>query len=177
MLHGGLKNHFRDTRHNGSCSVLVTPTWLARWESIAPDILWTWDGQSLVFRGAEQGGAERVYITGRLGGSMRQLPLSPTAMTIMPDGRTLVAATGLSAQQRLERWDLTTLALVDSAALPPFVYVGGLSASPRDGALAAYASLGGTQSVVMLLAPDARVLDTMALPSRDVTCGAVVRRA
>ena len=140
---------------------------IATWNSIEPVIRWSGDGRTLVFQGAEDGGEEHVYVSDRLGGALRRLPRSPSAMTIMPDGSTLTMSTGPSSQQWLRRYDLATLAEFDSARLPANVLLSDLSASPVDGTLAARATMGGRLVQMLLLTSAGRLLDTATVPAMN----------
>jgi hypothetical protein len=141
---------------------------IGTWPNVSPDLRWTGDGH-LVFRVEEARGASSIFISDRLGGTPRRLAVDASAMAVLGDGHTLVAAVGAGSQQWLRRFDLTTLAALDSALLPPQTVVLDLSVSPRDGTLAAAASLGGNGNQLLLLDATAHVLDTLTVTSRDLS--------
>ena len=140
---------------------------IATWHWIDPDLHWSGDGKSVVFKGSEKGSAENVFVVDRLGGTPRQMHVSPTAMTVMPDGHTLAMTVGAESAQWIQRWDLNTLALVDSARLPPQLGITSLSASPVDGTLAAIGRFNGAPKI-LLLDSHARLLDSLFAGTRQV---------
>jgi Tol biopolymer transport system component len=138
------------------------------WQRIANDLHWSGDGKTLVFRGAERGGAEHVYLVDRLGGTPRQIGVTPTAMTVLPDGHTLAVAVDGVGGQWIQRYDIVSLALVDSVRLPPQVSLVDMSASPTDGTLAASAVFGSLMHRLALIGRDGSLLDSIYVASRDV---------
>ena len=137
---------------------------IANMPSIDPEVQWSGDGKTVIFRGSN-GGASRVFVADRLGGSPHQIPVSPTAMTVLADGTSLLTADGRT-NQWLRRWDIATLAALDSTPAPPDRRIISLATSSRDGTLAAVASSSTGNDQIVLLTPAGRLLDSMTVPLR-----------
>ena len=130
------------------------------WRDIA-EVKWSPDGAQLAIRGSPDSTADAVYLTDKLGGSLRPLRLSASAMAFTGDNRFITLAVGTS-RQSLQRFDIATLARADSTVLPPGWFLRDLSYAPdQKRAIATVVSGGGSSYVLALLAADGRVLDSL----------------
>ena len=133
------------------------------WRDIA-EVKWSPDGARLAIRGSPDSTADAVYLTDKLGGSLRPLRVSASALAFTGDNRFITLAVGTS-RQSLQRYDIATLARADSALLPPAWIVRDLSYAPdQNRMIATVRSGGGSSYVLALLAADGRVLDSLIEP-------------
>ena len=136
---------------------------------IGPDIRWSGDGKNVVFIGRQTADAPtRVYVADRLGGSPRQIAVSPVAMTMLADGTSLLTVTSARVGEWLKRYDVNTLALLDSVPSPLKAGIVGLATSPTDETLAANVSGENGNQQIALLSPQGRLFDTLSVPLRGV---------
>ncbi|HEX3927311.1 MAG TPA: WD40 repeat domain-containing serine/threonine protein kinase, partial [Gemmatimonadales bacterium] len=144
---------------DGTQSVTIAKSWHA-----VAELKWSPDGALLAIRGSPDSTPNAVYLTDKLGGSMRPVRVAATAMAFTGDSRFMVFAVG-DARQLLQRYDLATLARVDSVVLPPNWFVRDLSYSPdRKQAIVMVESGVASTFVVALLAADGRIVDSVAEP-------------
>jgi Tol biopolymer transport system component len=134
---------------------------LLSWPVLAPDLKWSPDGSTVLFRGSPGSGRDAVYLTKRLGGSVRRLDAQAGAMDFTPDGRRVVLTAASGGLEVLVRYDVASLAMVDSVALPVGLEVGDLQFSPRGDRLAVIARVRGSHEVFGLLDSTGRLLDSL----------------
>ncbi len=135
---------------------------IATWPRIEPALVWSSDGATLMFSGSPDSAVSAVYLTARLGGSMRRIAAQPAAMTFMPDARRIALVTGHAGAQYIVRYDAATLAPIDSSGLPAGLNVIDLAYDAAGRQIAARATLDEFADCIALLSIDGKLLDTIA---------------
>jgi eukaryotic-like serine/threonine-protein kinase len=133
------------------------------WPQLGLHVRWSPDGSTVVFTGSPDSTAPGVYVTSRLGGSVRRITSGDDALTFTGDGRALAVAEPRGGGQMLVRYDAHTFARMDSTTLPREFRIMDLASSPRDGRMAAVEEARVKFPTVLLLSADGRVLDSAAL--------------
>jgi len=135
---------------------------IATWPRIEPALAWSLDGATLMFSGSPDSAGAAVYLTARLGGSMRRIAARPTAMTFMPDRRRIALVTGHAGAQYIVRYDAATLAPIDSSGLPPGLNISDLAYDAGGRQITARATLDEFADCIALLGLDGKLLDTIS---------------
>ena len=141
---------------------------LLSWPVLAPDLKWSPDGATVLFRGAPDSGLGATYLINRLGGSVRRLDRRATAMDFTPDGHQVALAAGPAGRQLLLRYDVASLALADSIALPTGLELRDLEFARDGDRLAFVAEVRGAYLALGLLGPDGRMSDSTQAPARPL---------
>jgi serine/threonine-protein kinase len=141
---------------DGTQSVAVEKSWRA-----ISDVKWSPNGAMLAIRGSPDSTDEAIYLTDKLGGSLRPLRVHASAMAFTHDSRLLAVATGAD-RQTLARYDVVSLGQVDSVAIPPSWHVADMSYSPTGDRLIAYVSATSrNDALYALLTPKGDVIDSV----------------
>jgi WD40 repeat protein len=133
---------------------------LATWPLLRTPLRWSPDGSSVLFGGSpDSATAAGLYVTARLGGTPRRIPVvAASAATFSPDGD-VVVANGPLPHQAMLRFDPGTLTRTDSVSLPiGFVFLD-LDFTPAGDQIAAVAAANEKASI-MLLDDRGKILDT-----------------
>lgn len=136
---------------------------IATWPRVDPALSWSPSGATLMFSGSPDSAASGVYLTGRLGGSMRRIAAQPSAMTFMPDDRRIALVTGRAGAQYIVRYDAATLAPIDSSRLPAGWTFADLSYDAGGAQIAARATIHEFADCIALFTPDGKLLDSMTV--------------
>ena len=124
-------------------------------------VKWSPDGARLAILGSPDSAPAAVYVTDKLGGSLRALRMNASAVAFTRDSRSITLAVG-AGPQALERFDVATLARTDSVPLPRPWIIRDLDYSPdRKRIIASAISLTATGGLLALLGDDGRVLDSL----------------
>ena len=124
-------------------------------------VKWSPDGSRLVILGSPDSAPAAVYVTDKLGGSLRALRLNATAVAFTRDSRSITLAVGITPQA-LERFDVATLARTDSVPLPRPWIIRDLDYAPHhDRIIASALSPNVSGGIVALLGGDGRVIDSL----------------
>ena len=124
---------------------------LATWPLLRTPLRWSPDGSSVLFGGSpDSATAAGLYVTARLGGTPRRIPvIAASAATFSPDGN-VVVANGSPPRQAMLRFDPGTLTRTDSVSLPSgFVFLD-LDFTPAGDQIAAAAVASASPSIVLL---------------------------
>jgi eukaryotic-like serine/threonine-protein kinase len=142
---------------DGTTSVPIA----ANWYAIAPAVRWSNDGAMLAFAGSREHGATAVHLTDRLGSSKGSIPVATQVFAFTPDGKSIALVTGTLAHEYILRYDVTTLARIDSMPLPAGWDVTDVSYNAGGTRLAATCHC-GSAALVALLDTRGAVLDTVS---------------
>jgi dipeptidyl aminopeptidase/acylaminoacyl peptidase len=124
-------------------------------------VKWSPDGSRLAILGSPDSAPAAVYVTDKLGGSVRALRVSATAVAFTRDSRSITLAVGIGPQA-LERFDVATLARTDSMPLPRPWIIRDLDYAPdRNRIIASALSPNISGGILALLGADGRVVDSL----------------
>ncbi|HEY3934381.1 MAG TPA: protein kinase [Gemmatimonadales bacterium] len=130
------------------------------WRTIV-EVKWSPDGSRLAIRGSPDSTAVAVYLTDKLGGSLQPLRVEVNAMAFTGDSRFITLAVG-TARQSLQRFDVATLARVDSVPLPAPWSIRDLDYAPdQKRMIVTVQSAAGGSEVLALLSAKGRVIDSL----------------
>jgi eukaryotic-like serine/threonine-protein kinase len=133
------------------------------WRNVV-ELKWSPDGAQLAIRGSPDTSANAVYLTDKLGGSLRPIRVGASAMAFTGDSRYITLATGAD-HQSLQRYDVATLSRVDSVSLPPTWVLVDLAYSPdRTRAIAMVQSSNQSANTIALFDANGRLLDSLLDP-------------